>query len=272
MKLVLASLILAFSFPVLAEPTYVIGVEQADFLPHYSGDEKGNYRGFARELLDDFAAHSGVRLTLRVMPAEALLPALFAGEIDAKYPDSPVWSTQAKVGSGLHYSLPVVNYVDGAMVVPHRVGLGIDQLRRLAVVDGWTPRGYEDRIGANQLSLISSKGLPRMVRQALLKDTDGAYYNVVVAAHYLNNVRAKPGALVFDTSLPHTRGTFHLSSIEHPELIAGFDRFLSNRRVDISALKDKHQVEANLASDYIGMEQWKVDFLERQKLKRVSGE
>lgn len=272
MKPVLVSLALAFPTSVLAESTYVIGVEQADFLPHYSGDDKGNYRGFARELLDGFAAHSRVSLTLRVMPADALLPALLAGEIDAKYPDSPDWSMQAKTGIELHYSLPVVNYVDGAMVAPHRVGLGVEQLRRLAVVDGWTPRGYEDRIGANQILLISSKGLPRMVRQALLKDADGAYYNIVVAAHYLNNVRTKPGALVFDAGLPHTRGTFHLSSIKHPELIERFDRFLNERRVELAALKDKHQVEANLGSDYIGMEQWKVDFLERQKLKRASDE
>lgn len=272
MKPYIALLALALSAPAMAEPTYVVGVEEAQFLPHYSVDEKGNYQGFARELLDSFAASSGVRLTLRVMPADALLPALLAGEIDAKYPDSPEWSTQAKAEFGLHYSQPVVNYVDGVMVVPRRVGLGVDQLRRLAVVDGWTPEGYEDRIGANQLSLVSSKGLARMVRQALLKDTDGAYYNVVVAAYYLNNVRAKPGALVFDAGLPHTRGSFHLSSVGHPELIQRFDRFLLDRQTEVAALKAKHQVEANLTSDYIGMEQWKVDFLERQKLKRAAGQ
>ncbi|MGY8820975.1 MAG: transporter substrate-binding domain-containing protein [Pseudomonadales bacterium] len=272
MKPVLASIALAFSFPVLAETTYVVGVEQANFLPHYSVDDKGNYRGFGRELLDDFVAHAGVSLTLRVMPADALLPALLAGEIDAKYPDSPTWSTQAKADALLQYSLPVVSYVDGVMVAPRRVGLGIDQLRRLAVVDGWTPRGYEGRVGANQLSLIGSKELPHMVRQALLKDTDGAYYNVVVAAYYLNNVRAKPGALIFDAGLPHTRGTYHLSSIKHPELIERFDRFLTDRRAEVSRLKDKHKVEASLTSEYIGMEQWKVDFLERQKLKHTSNE
>jgi len=272
MKPFFASLALAFSTSAWAEQVYVVGVEQAHFLPHYSVDEKGDYRGFARELLDSFAASSGVRLSLRVMPADALLPALLAGEIDAKYPDSPEWSTQAKAGVGVHYSQPVVNYVDGVMVAPRRMGLGVDQLRRLAVVDGWTPRGFEDRIGANQLSLVSSEDLPRMVRQALLKDTDGAYYNVVVAAHYLNKVRAKPGALVFDSGLPHTRGTFHLSSLGHPELIARFDRFLIDRQAEVAALKTKHEVEANLASDYIGMEQWKVDFLERQKLKRAAGQ
>ncbi|MCQ4296939.1 transporter substrate-binding domain-containing protein [Pseudomonas stutzeri] len=271
MKSFLASVVLVFSLPALAEPTYTIGVEKAAFLPHYQGDAEGNYQGFAREVFDRFAAHSGVRVTLRVMPVDALLPALLAGEIDAKYPDNPNWSVPAKTGRDVRYSQPLVNYVDGVMVAPRRAGLGLEQLRRLAVVDGWTPRGYEDRIGTNQILLVSTRDLPRMVRQALLKDTDGGYYNVVVAAHYLNNVRAKPGALVFDPGLPHTRGTFNLSSVRHPELILRFDRFLDEQRLELAALKERHQVEANLSSEYIGMEQWKVDFIERKKLKQTGG-
>ena len=35
----------------------------------------------------------------------------------------------------------------------------------------------------------------------------------------------------------------------------------------VAALKADHRVEANLNSEYMGVEQWKVDFLERQKAK-----
>ena len=54
-------------------------------------------------------------------------------------------------------------------------------------------------------------------------------------------------------------------------MIDRFDRFLDEQRAEVAALKDEHQVEANLSSEYIGMEQWKVDFLERQRLKHASG-
>ena len=83
MKKFLAVALLALSVPVAAEQTYVIGVEQAAFMPHYSGDAQGNYGGFARELLDSFAAYSGVRLTYKVLPADELLPALLDGRVDA---------------------------------------------------------------------------------------------------------------------------------------------------------------------------------------------
>jgi len=54
---------------------YVIGVEALPFSPHYSLDPQGQYQGFAREVFDLFAAHSGVQLSYRPMPVDRLLPA-----------------------------------------------------------------------------------------------------------------------------------------------------------------------------------------------------
>jgi len=253
--------------PIALGQTYVVGVEDMPFAPHYSLDADGQYRGFAREVLDAFAADSGISLSYKALPVDQLLPALRRGEIDLKYPDSPLWASAEKSGTTLHYSQAVVDYVDGVLVAPQRKGQAADGLGRLAMVQGWTPRGYEQRIDSGQIQLSYSDDLQQMIRQALKQDTDGAYFNVVVATHYLDNIRARPGALVFDPKLPHTRGSFHLSSARHPQLIARFDRFLGERTAQIATLKDKHRVEANLDSDYLGLEQWKVDYLERQKAK-----
>ncbi|ERI52860.1 hypothetical protein N878_04495 [Pseudomonas sp. EGD-AK9] len=253
--------------PTALAQSYVVGVEDLPFAPHYSLDAQGDYRGFAREVLDAFAADSGISLSYKALPVEQLLPALQRGEIDFKYPDSPHWAQAQKAGMTLHYSQAVVDYVDGVLVAPQRQGQALEGIARLAMVQGWTPRGYEQRIDSGQIRLSYSDDLRQMIRQALKQDTDGAYFNVVVATHYLDNIRARPGALVFDPKLPHTRGSFHLSSARQPELIARFDRFLGEHAAQVAALKDKHRVEANLDSEYIGLEQWKVDFLERQKAK-----
>ena len=247
--------------------TYVVGVEDLPFAPHYSLDADGQYRGFAREVLDAFAADSGVSLSYKALPVDQLLPALQRGEIDFKYPDSPHWAGAQKAGMALHYSQAVVDYVDGALVAPQRQGQPLENIRRLAMVQGWTPRGYEQRIDSGQIQPSYSDDLRQMIRQALKRETDGAYFNVVVATHYLDNIRARPGALVFDPNLPHTRGSFHLSSLRHPQLVARFDRFLTEHAAQVAALKASYRVEANLDSEYMGVEQWKVDFLERQKEK-----
>lgn len=257
------------SAPVVAQ-TYVVGVENLPFAPHYSTDAQGNYQGFARDVLDLFASSSGISLEYRPLPVDALLPALLSGEVDLKYPDNPDWAPEQKAGKTLRYSQPVTQYVDGVLVAPERLGQGIGALKRLALVEGWTPRGYEAPIQAGQISLAPSADLRQMVHAALKKQADGAYFNVVVATYYLDNIRAKPGALVFDPSLPHTRSTFHLSTVKQGELIQRFDRFLVDHAKEVAALKAKYGVEASLDSEHLGVEQWKVDFLERQKAKQKS--
>lgn len=251
--------------------SYVIGVEDSAFAPHYSIDKQGQYQGFARELFDLFAAKSGVQLSFKALPVAQLLPALLAGEVDFKYPDSANWAQEKKADKVLSYSLGVVGYVDGVLVAPQRQGQPIDRLKRLAMVDGWTPWGYQERIAVNQVELSYSEDLRQMIRQALKKEADGVYFNVVVAAYYLDNIRARPGALVFDAKLPHSRGSFHLSTQKHPELLQRFDRFLVEHKAEVDALKAQHRVEANLDSEYMGLEQWKVDFLKRQQNKGASG-
>src|SRR5690606_37857516 len=148
---------------------------------------------------------------------------------------------------------------------PAQLGQGVEGLRRLALVEGWTPRDYQARMAAGQVEPVHAADLRQMMRLALRREADGAYYNVVVATYYLDDLRARPGALVFDPSLPHSRGVVHLSSLRPPQLIQRFDRFLRSHAEDIAALKARHGVEANLDSEYLGMEQWKVDFLKRRK-------
>ena len=251
--------------------SYVIGVEKLAFAPHYSIDAQGQYQGFARELFDLFAQKSGVELSYKVLPVDQLLPALLGGQVDFKYPDSATWAQGQKAGKRLSYSQAVVDYVDGVLVAPQRRGQPVEQLQRLAMVNGWTPWGYQERIDAGQIELTYSDDLRQMIRQALRKDTDGAYFNVVVATHYLDNIRARPGALVFDPGLPHNRGSFYLSSLKHPGLLQRFDRFLLDEQVAIAELKHRYRVEANLDSEHVGVEQWKLDFLKRQQ-ERAAGQ
>lgn len=248
--------------------TYVVGVEEQSFQPHYWQDEKGDYRGFAREVLDLFAREAGIELRYQALPVSQLTGHLLNGSIDFKYPDSPQWAQDAKQGASVAYSQPVVDYVDGVLVPPKELGKGVGRLQRLALVEGWTPGDYKARISAGQTQVVSGADLKQMLRLALRDEADGAYYNVVVATYYLDNIRARPGALVFDPSLPHNRGSFHLSSVNQAQLLQRFDQFQASNAEAIAALKLRYGVEANLNSEYLGLEQWKVDFLKRQKEKK----
>lgn len=252
-----------------AARTYVVGVEDADFLPHYGFDQQGTYSGFARELLDRFAKHADVKLVYKPLPTDELAAALAEGSVDFRYPDNPEWAHSNSADDGTSYSNPVVAYVDGVLVTPRRAGLAVEHLKRLALVEGWTPLGYQAQIESSRILAVRSDSLQEMVRQTLLKNSDGAYYNVVVALHYINNIRPRPDVLVFDPNLPHTRSSFRLSTLEQTDLLHRFDSFLTEQEDEIATMKTRHQVEAHIDSEYLGMEQWKIDFLKRQKAKEA---
>ncbi|UVE16311.1 transporter substrate-binding domain-containing protein [Pseudomonas sp. LS44] len=247
--------------------TYVVGVEQADFEPYFSVDAQGNYQGFTRDLLDRFARDAGITLTYKAVAPAELLDDLLKGRVDLKFPDSPYWAKERKAEKKLTYSSAVVEFIDGVMVAPTHQGKSIQLLKRLAVVQGWTPEQYRDSIASGHVTRVDSANLREMIRSTLKKQADGAYYNIEVAIHYLNYRSSSPNALVFDSRLPYSRGSYHLSTIKQPQLVERFNRFLNEHSGEVAALKTQYRVEENINSEFLGVEQWKVDFIKRQRAK-----
>ena len=77
-----------------------------------------------------------------------------------------------------------------------------------------------------------------------MKHVDGAYIELAVANYYLRDVMKKPGTLVFDPDLPHTKDSYHLSTINYPEIILIFNEFQITERKAIEALQKKYKVGA----------------------------
>ena len=260
--------LLASLLPCVASAeTYVVGVENAQFLPYSTVDAQGQYSGYARELLDRFAASAGVTFVYRPIAPAGLLDELLSGRVDFKYPDNAAWGASERADKSLSYSVATVDYIDGVLVVPQQHAKGLQQLRRLAVVKGWSPQEYSEAIAAGQISRVDSDDLPAMIRSAVKKQSDGAYYNIEVALYALNNSSKFTNALQFDAGLPYKRGSYHLSTVQQAPLLKRFDQFLEEHKAEVAALKAKHRVEENINSEFVGLEQWKIDFIKRQRAK-----
>ncbi len=72
-----------------------------------------------------------------------------------------------------------------------------------------------------------------------LKYPDNPYW----APHCKEGILDKPNALAFDRKLPFIRSFRYLASVNHPDLIHEFNRFLSEKREIIDHLSRKHRVE-----------------------------
>lgn len=218
---------------------FLVGVEDSRYLPHYAFVE-GQYRGFARDLLDAFFASRGGTPEYRAMPVARLFRSFLQGELDFKYPDNALWQAKLKGTAAIVYSDPIVAFIDGVTVLPERVGEGVEAIETLGTLRGFTATGWSQRLEAGQVALIENDSFRGLVEQGLIGRVDGVYANVDVVEHLLANDLKRPDALRFDETLPHTRGAYHLSTIAHPELIEAFNAWMKAEAALLLQLKSEH--------------------------------
>lgn len=241
--------VLALSAPAPAQQSFTVGVEELDYLPHYSWDAtapKGQeYQGYAREVLDAFAQAKGYSFTYVAYPVARLFDEFLTKQsVDFKYPDNPYWSAEAKKAVPVVYSDPVVAYIDGVMVTPARKGQPAASLKTLGTIRGFTAFEFLDAVKAGQVTLDESTDYQALLKKCALGRVDGAYSNVAVANWNLQEKLKQPGALVFDANLPHTKSHYLLSTIKRPKIVEEFNAWLKENKAQVDAIKAKRHVEA----------------------------
>ena len=241
--LIFAVLTLSFTPSGFAQTTLVVGVENVKYFPHYD-NKNGEYIGYARAILDAFAEQHEYKFDYRVLPVKRLYREFFAEQIiDLKYPDNRYWGQDLKKNLPIRYSTSVVDYIDGTMVLPDRLGNSVEDLQTLGTIRGFTPWDYFDSMQSNMIKVSENRDIDTLLSQVLRGRIGGAYINIAVANYHLSQVLKKPGALVFDANLPHTKSGYHLSSLKHPEVIQQFSQFLQLNRNRVSALQKQYKVD-----------------------------
>jgi polar amino acid transport system substrate-binding protein len=123
------------------------------------------------------------------------------------------------------------------MVRPERLGKGVEQLKTLALVQGFTPWDYMDLVRAKKITVTELADYPNLMEFVIRGRCDGAYGSVICARFELN--KRKPGAneLVYDPSLPHSRDFYKMSSVKNPGFIADFNRWLESNAERVQQMK-----------------------------------
>ncbi|HOV13608.1 MAG TPA: transporter substrate-binding domain-containing protein [Spirochaetota bacterium] len=225
---------------------FIIGVENIKYYPIYNWDGK-DYTGYAKELFDSFAAKKGYTFKYVALPVARLFnDFLSTDSLDFKFPDNPYWSSDAKKGKNVIYSKSVSEYIDGVIVIPERKGYGVEKLKTLGTVMGFTAWEYLDMISSKAILLKESTDFVGLLQQTMNKNIDGAYINITVADYTLNEVLKKPKLLTFDDKLPYTKSSYFISTIKYPQVIEEFNKFLESDKVEVNKLKNKYKVEESV--------------------------
>lgn len=216
---------------------FTVGVEALDYYPHYRADAKQQFSGYARAVLDAFAADTGHQFTYRPLPVTRLYVEFVQGKVDFKYPDNAFWGGDAKQGAQVVYSDPVTPYVDGLLVLPARADA--TDIRSLGIVAGFTPFPYKDALAAKTYTLEERTSLDQVLKGVLLGRIDAAYVNIDVGRHALKAI-GEEGKLVFNETMPADRGNYHLSTIAQAAVIGEFNAWLKANGSRLSALRAEY--------------------------------
>ena len=227
---------------------YIIGVENINYYPIYSWDGK-EYKGYARDVLDSFAKKSGYKFVYKALPITRLFnDFIVKEELDFKFPDNPLWSSDIKKDKNVIYSNSVVAYIDGLLVLPENKKIELSDLKSLGIVRGFTAWEYLDLINSKKILLKESTDYTGLLVHTINKNTDAAYSNIVVANYHLNEILKKPKQLVFNEKLPYTKSSYYISTIKHKKVIDEFNKFLITEKKTVDALKKKYNVEEAIIS------------------------
>lgn len=241
MKLIFFSTIighlLLWASPVLAKDlqTFVIGVENIDYWPFYQGTN-GEYQGFARELFDSFGKLYGHKFVYAPMPIGRLYRSLIQEQtVDFKFPDHPKWRSELKKKYRLHYSWPVVSYIDGMLTKDKD-----SQIKKFCTITGFTMSGYEDLLSKKNLERRDLYAFADAIDIVNKGHTEGIYGNMRVV-QYLCKKKKIP-ELQLNLNYPMSRSEYHLSTIKHPLVLKDFKDFLDNHQEFVNLLKKKYNL------------------------------
>ncbi len=216
----------------------LVGVEKIDYY-HFYAMKKGRYIGFAADLFSLYGESSGVKIIPRPSPVAKLTSNFVDGKVAFKFPDNPYWGKDAKKGIDVKYSVPVVSYIDGMMVLSANKGKGIASIKKVGTIRGFTPFDILDNIKRGEIDLKEYSHTKTMIKKLAGGEVDAIYFNIQVATFILNMMDENYD-IVFDSDLPHVEAHYYLSTIKKTAELESFNEFMLKNSSAINELKAKY--------------------------------
>lgn len=232
-----------FSVSMARAVDYVVGVQDMPYAP-FSWTKGNEYFGVGRDILDSFASARGHQFSYVALPYLRNLKGFLAGDFDFQFPEDPAWSNEIKNKSGkrIYYSDALIDYIDGVSVLSKRGAIGLDELKRMGTIIGFSPvDAYRKRAAQGNLYIYENPVVDGLISQLLLGRTDGIYLSIDVVQNHMRRMNM-PGAATFAKHLPYRKSNYKLATIEHPELMKEFNAFLTDSEDLINKIKASYEL------------------------------
>jgi ABC-type amino acid transport substrate-binding protein len=223
-----------------------IGMEDMPYLPFYDVRGEGpnqKFSGIMPKILEDFRQSSKHNINYQPLPINRLYSSLVSGKIEFKFPDHPNWGKEAKKGVTVIYSDPVVEYVDGVVVLKENIKKNLEWLKNIGTIRGFTPFDYLDLISEKKVNVIEAGDLDALLQMLKKNRVQGIYVNIAVCFQHSQNSGLE---LAYNPKFPHTESAYHLSTISQAKVIEEFNTYLKTNSAQIQTWKFEFDTQSGI--------------------------
>ena len=218
--------------------TYVVGLQNFDYYPHYNFTTDYD-KGFIWAVLELFGKKSGHKFIYETMPVPRLQKELSKGTVDLIYPDNPVFYPDGNDIEGKVYSDDVVRTLSGAIVKHDSMSMKMEDVTTVSLPYGFTPLDWDGKEKSGEITFVETKNSLAALLLVEQNKTEAAEVDYFVTKH-LSDADPTVGDFVIAPSLPTNIIGFKLATIEETALVTEFNYFLQKNSQEIQALKARY--------------------------------
>ncbi|MDC0255968.1 transporter substrate-binding domain-containing protein [Bacteriovoracales bacterium] len=244
-KSILIGFLIFLAFGISHAKVYTVGVENIDLFPYFTYNKKTKeYKGAMRDLFDAYARSKGIKFVYKAYPLNRLFKYFLDGKFDIKAPSNPEWRADEKKSSGKNftYTIKMIPFQDALIRKLTNFG---KPMKVISIVRGFTPWLIYNDVKSGKYKTRESKNMISVLSQVGLGRTDAGLVNVIQAKYLLkNDNKLKKFALDVDKSQPIASAAYHCSTINHPNLIKDFNKFIKKNKDIIRKIRDSYGISS----------------------------
>jgi len=216
------------------------GVEITDYSPYYFLDEKQRYQGAAREIFDLFSEDIKHAPHYNAMPVPRLFSEFVKGNVDLKFPDNPLWSGSLGTKVKVFYSAPVFQINETLLVLKQATGeIPQNEILKVGTILGFSVPGIAKSVANNKFETVKTKEVEQLIHMLMSQRVQAVYFNESVAMALAKKMYPSK-KLTQHSQYPPFQYAYHLSSINHPELIDAFNSFLISHSEQVAEIRQRY--------------------------------
>lgn len=233
----LSIVLLGLAFNAHSKETFRIGVEDYSYYPLY--DFSRDRQSLLKDILNEFAEQHQFQFEYVPLPIKRFKSWYSKAKIDFRAPDNPYWRHDKN--ASVIFSQPIHWISAGTVVLKSAQLKPMSDFQVVGIFNGFIPsEHWRDALRDKKIDLVQASSV-KLLTQYLYKGmVDGINNDINTIRHEAALLGFDINQLVVSETVPKVPFAYSLSTINHPDVLDMFNRFLVKESAKIAAIKARY--------------------------------